>query len=345
MILLSSLLCINGLSHYNCALMELDQLRSFLAVAQVRSFTRAANLVHLSQPAISRQIARLEKELGVPLFERYGRRVEATADGKLLLPLAKTIVARADDAARIIKEHAGMTASRVSLGSTGTVFAHLLSPILAPFIKAHPHVQLDLVEMEDALLEDAVLNGELDCAVITAWGSTRASVVHLVAEEIYLVVPENHRLVDRPRVPLRELAEECIILPGHSLNISNLLTDACRQAGFEPRVRYRANYPELGKALMREGLGVALMPRTFLTPITLEELVVVRLEEKLARDLNLVYSREHPLSAAGRALLAHVREGVRSGLALKGEIPLGVRSASSNKAAAPASCRTDADNR
>jgi LysR family hydrogen peroxide-inducible transcriptional activator len=299
--------------------MELDQLRSFLAVAQVRSFTRAANLVHLSQPAISRQIARLEKELGVPLFERYGRRVETTPDGKLLLPLAKTIVARADDAARLIKEHAGMTASRVSLGSTGTVFAHLLSPILAPFIKAYPRVQLDLVEMEDALLEDAVLNGELDCAVITAWGSTRAAVVHLLTEDIYLVVPADHPLTSRASVALRELADESILLPGYSLNMSNLLTDACRQAGFEPRVRYRANYPELGKALMREGLGVALMPRTFLTPITLEELVVIPLEERLTRDLNLIYSREHPLSAAARALLAHVRESVRGGAAVKGD--------------------------
>ncbi len=311
-------------SHYNYALMELDQLRSFLAVAQVRSFTRAANLVHLSQPAISRQIARLEKELGVPLFERYGRRVETTPDGKLLLPLAKTIVARADDAVRLIKEHAGMTVSRVSLGSTGTVFAHLLSPILAPFIKAYPRVQLDLVEMEDALLEDAVLNGELDCAVITAWGSTRAAVVHLLCEDIYVVVPANHRLVSHPVVALRDLAEESILLPGYSLNMSNLLTDACRQAGFEPRVRYRANYPELAKALMREGLGVALMPRTFLTPITLEELVVIPLEEKLTRDLNLVYSREHPLSAAARALLSHVRESIRDGAALKTELPLGV---------------------
>ncbi|HLA82493.1 MAG TPA: LysR family transcriptional regulator, partial [Thermoleophilia bacterium] len=87
--------------------MELDQLRSFIAVADTRSFTRAAALVHLSQPAISRQIARLETELGAKLFERYGRRVECTADGKLLLPLARSIVARTDDASRLIREHVG----------------------------------------------------------------------------------------------------------------------------------------------------------------------------------------------------------------------------------------------
>ncbi len=294
-------------------MMELDQLRSFLAVAQVRSFTRAAGVVHLSQPAISRQIARLENELGVALFERYGRHVETTADGKLLLPLAKTIVSRADDAARLIKERAGTTSSRVSLGSTGTVFAYVLSPILALFIKLYPKIHLDLVEMEDALLEDAVLNGELDCAVITAWGSTRAAVLHLLSEEIYLLVPEDHRLATRSTVSLRELAEESILLPGHSLNIANLLADACRQAGFEPRVRYRANYPELTKALMRLGLGVALMPEQFLTAGALEGIVSIPLEEKPTRDLQLIHSREHPLSAGARALVTHIRETVAQG--------------------------------
>lgn len=291
--------------------MELDQLRSFLAVAQVRSFTRAASIVHLSQPAISRQIARLENELGVALFERYGRRVETTPDGKLLLPLAKTIVARADDAARLIKEHAGTASSRVSLGSTSTVFAYHLSPILAHFLKRYPKVHLELVEMEDALLEDAVLNGQLDCAVITAWGSTRAAVIHLLSEEILLLVPEGHRLASQAEVSLRELADESLLLPGHSLNISNLLTDACRQAGFEPKVRYRANYPELARALMREGLGVALLPRTILTPAAMEGMAALQIEERPTRDLTLIYSREHPLSASARALVTHLRQRMR----------------------------------
>ena len=157
--------------------MELDQLRSFVAVAEVRSFTRAASLAHLTQPAISRQIARLEGELGVRLFERYGRRVECTPDGKLLLPLAKAIVTRADDAARMMREHAGMVSSRVRVGSTGTVFGYLLSPVLASFIKAYPKIHLDLIERDDTLLEEGVFNGELDCAIVTAWGSSRAAVI------------------------------------------------------------------------------------------------------------------------------------------------------------------------
>ena len=188
--------------------MELDQLRSFVAVAEARSFTRAAALVHLSQPAISRQIRRLEQELGAELFDRYGRRVECTTHGELLLPLARAIIARADEATRLIREHVGMVSSRVRFGSTGIVFAHLLPPMLASFLQAYPKIHLDLIEREDALLEEAVANGEIDCAIVTGWGSPRVSTVRLLTEEIFLLVSESHRLAGRSSVSLSELANE-----------------------------------------------------------------------------------------------------------------------------------------
>jgi DNA-binding transcriptional LysR family regulator len=290
--------------------MELDQLRSFVAVAEARSFTRAASLVHLSQPAISRQIARLETELGAQLFERYGRRVECTADGRLLLPLARNIVARADDAARLIKEHVGTVSSRVSLGSTGTVFAYLLAPVLASFMKTYPGVHLDLLEKEDVLLEEAVMNGELDCAIVTAWGSPRAATTRVLTEEIVLLAPRGHRLTGDSPVSLASLADEPILLPGHSMNMSNLLMDVCRRAGFEPRVPYRANYVELTKALVKQGLGVALIPKMLALPETLDGLVTIPLVERPVRSLDLLYLREHPVSTATRALMIHIRASV-----------------------------------
>jgi len=291
--------------------MELDQLRSFVAVAEVRSFTRAAALAHLTQPAISRQIARLEGELGVRLFERYGRRVECTPDGKLLLPMAKAIVTRADDATRMMREHAGMVSSRVRVGSTGTVFGHLLSPILASFIKTYPKIHLDLVERDDTLLEEGVFNGELDCAIITAWGSSRAAVMHLLTEEILLVVRADHRVAREQIVSLADLAEEPFLFPGHSLNTTNLLMDACRRAGFEPKVPYRANYLELSKALVRQGLGLALLPKMFIPKDQLSGLVAIPLKEHLTRDLELIYSNERPLAVAARSLALHIKASLQ----------------------------------
>jgi DNA-binding transcriptional LysR family regulator len=290
--------------------MELDLLKSFLAVAEARSFSRAARAMHSTQPTLSRQIARLESELGAQLFERYGRHVECTVSGQLLLPLAQAIVTRTDEAVSLLREQAGAGSGTVRFGAIGSVFALLLTPVLVSFLAAYPSVSVDLIEKDDAQLEEAVISGELDCAVMTPWGSTRAATQYLLTEEILLVVSRDHRLANHSAVALSLLANESILLPRSTMNAGNIVADALRRAGLEPRFSYRANYPELTKALVRRGLGVAPMPRMLVAPETLEGLVAIPFEKPLARDLNLIYPRDRPLTAAARALMVHVRAGV-----------------------------------
>ena len=171
--------------------MELDLFKSFVAVAEARSFSRAARTLHFTQPTVSRQIARLEKELGATLFERYGRHVECTITGQLLLPLAQAIVSRTEDAIALVREQAGSGSQDVRFGAVGNVMALLLTPVLGSFLAAYPTVSLYLSEKDDAQLEEAVISGELDCAVMTPWGSSRAATQHLITEEILLVVPQQ----------------------------------------------------------------------------------------------------------------------------------------------------------
>jgi LysR family hydrogen peroxide-inducible transcriptional activator len=291
--------------------MELDLFKSFLAVADARSFSRAARTIHSTQPTLSRQIARLESDLGTRLFERYGRHVELTFNGQLLLPLAQAIVARTEDAISLMKEQAGAGASTVRFGAVGNVFALVLTPILVSFLASYPRVTVDLIEKDDAALEEAVISGELDCAVITPWGSSRAATQYLLTEEILLVMPQGHKLANYRAVPFEMLAHESILLPRATMNAGNLVVDAFRRAGFEPKFSYRANYPELTKALVRRGLGVAPMPTMLAAPDTLDGLVAVPFEKPLSRDLVFIYPRDRPLTAAARALMAHVRAGVQ----------------------------------
>jgi len=291
--------------------MELDLFKSFLAVAEARSFSRAARTVHSTQPTLSRQIARLEADLGTRLFERYGRHVELTFNGQLLLPLAQAIVARTEDAISLMKEQAGAGVSTVRFGAVGNVFALVLTPILVSFLATYPRVTVDLIEKDDAALEEAVISGELDCAVITPWGSSRAATQYLLTEEILLVVPQGHKLANYRAVPLEMLAHESLLLPRATMNAGNIVVDAFRRAGFEPKSSYRANYPELTKALVRRGLGVAPMPEMLAAPDTLDGLVAIPFEKRLSRDLVFIYPRDRPLTAAARALMAHVRAGVQ----------------------------------
>jgi DNA-binding transcriptional LysR family regulator len=290
--------------------MELYLLRSFLAVAEARSFSGAARATHSTQSALSRQIARLEKDLGVQLFERYGRHVECTPTGQLLLPMVEGVVAGTDRVISLAREQAGTATRKVRFGAVPNVLANLLAPILVNFLAESPDMSVDLVGMEDALIEEAVVNGELDCAVITPWGSGRLATRHLLTEEILLVVPAGHRLAGLPAVSFEMLTDESILLPPATHNFYNTVAAAMRRAGIEPRDPYRANYPELTKALVRKGVGVAPLPKMLVTSDGLEGLVAIPFAQPLFRNLCLVYPRGRSLSAGTRALMNYVRVAV-----------------------------------
>ncbi|NLV71871.1 MAG: LysR family transcriptional regulator [Actinobacteria bacterium] len=290
--------------------MELDLFKSFVAVAEARSFTGAARAMHSTQPTLSRQIARLEVELGTRLFERYGRHVEPTLTGQALLPLARAIISRTDEILTLSRDQAGTGSGTVRFGAVGNVMALLLTPILASFFASYPRVSVDLIEMDDARLEEAVVSGELDCAVITPWGSTRAATQHLLTEEILLIMPRNHPLASEPAVALSMLANESVLLPRAGMNAGNVTADAFRRAGVEARFSRRANYPELTKALVRTGLGVAPMPKMLAVAETLEGLIAVPFDKPLYRDLKIIYPRDRPLPGAARALMVHIRGAV-----------------------------------
>ena len=290
--------------------MELYLLRAFLAVAEARSFSGAARATHSTQSALSRQIARLEKELGVQLFERYGRHVECTPVGQLLLPLTEQVVAGTDRVISLAREQAGTAIQKVRFGAVPNVLAGLLAPILVSFLAESPATSIDLVGMEDALIEEALVNGELDCAVITPWGSNRVVTRHLLTEEILLVVPEGHRLAGCSAVSFDMLTDESILLPPATNNFYNTVAAAMRRAGIEPRDPYRANYPELTKALVRKGVGVAPLPKMLATAGDLEGLVAIPFAQPLYRNLCLVYPRGRSLSAGTRALMNYVRASI-----------------------------------
>jgi LysR family transcriptional activator of glutamate synthase operon len=287
--------------------METDLLKTFVGVAEARSFSEGARVLHSTQPTVSRQIARLEGLLKARLFERYGRHVELTVVGELLLPLAQAIVTRTEDAVGIVREQLGEGPSALHFGAAPTVMAHILIPQLASFMAAYPEISIDLVEKEDAQLEEAVISGELDCGVMTPWGSARVAGHHLLTEEILLVVPLGHRFARLPSVSLEMAATETILLPRVSLHVSNLIVQAFRRQGLSAKFSNRCNYPELNKALVRKGLGVAPMPKLLCAPSALEGLSAVPFEEPITRDLHLIYPYDRPLSGAARVLIAFIR--------------------------------------
>jgi DNA-binding transcriptional LysR family regulator/ABC-type sugar transport system substrate-binding protein len=301
--------------------MEVDLLRTFVTVAEARSYSRAAESMHFAQSTLSRQMARLEEEAGIKLLERSGRHVECTVAGELLLPLARAIVARTDDAMRLVRELAGRGPNAVRFGAVPSVMTFVLTPILISFLATYPSVTVDLTEKDDTELEEAVARGELDCAVITPWDSKRVASRHLLTEEIMLLVPSNHRLANLRAVPMSLLVGEETLLPRASMNLSNVYVDALRRAGVSLKASYRASYPEFAKALARRGLGVAPMPKSLCGPAGLDGLVALSFDKPIYRDLALVYPRDRPLSSGARLLADYVRAMMAGGRPMVADTP------------------------
>jgi LysR family transcriptional regulator, transcription activator of glutamate synthase operon len=293
--------------------LELTQLKYFATIADMLSFTKAADVLRVSQPALSYQVRQLETELGTRLFDRGKRRIALTPDGELFLPLAQAVLFRADEATRVLREHLGVEAGEVRLGCNPSVATYLMPGLLASFKRNFPRVRVSLSELGDVELQRSVVDGTVDFAIVTAMGSSGTlDVTPLATEELLLALPPAHRFASRSIISLRELAYEEFVVPADSFKIGVEFIEACRGVGFEPRIAYQTFSFESAKGFVRQGLCVAVLPRMALGTGTNEGIAILRMEDRLARQLNLIRGRNRSLTGVARALMAHVQSGVSS---------------------------------
>lgn len=291
--------------------MELTQLRYFVTIAETLSFTRAAELVHVSQPALSYQIRHLEEELKVKLFDRRGRTIALTSDGQVFLPLAQGILARANEAVRMVRDHSGVEVGEVTIGVVPSVATYLVPDLLASFRQVFPRVRVDLVEGGDTQLHQLVFAGAADFAIA---GNTRSpqtlDLVSLGFEDLLAVTSPSHRAAEQISVEIAQLRNDPFVLPASSYLLTGEIVDACRRNGFEPSVAYRAGSLETLKNLVRAGLGISILPAITLNGSGREGLAVLRLKGGLRRELCLVRAKDRDVSQAAQVLMTHVRSSV-----------------------------------
>lgn len=240
--------------------MNTEYLRYFVAVAEELHFGRAAARLSMSQQPLSRQIQRLEREVGVRLFERTTRRVRLTSAGEVFLKETRKTLDALDRAVGEARraEHGEVGTLRV--GYTATV--HDLLPVVRSFRERFPEVQLDLAEMDSAELERAVLAGDVHAGFLyEAAGGSGMESVALRDERIVAALPEGHSLAGCDPLSLRELAEESFVFyPRHrEPGLYDRVIGFCREAGFSPEVAREAEQEYSVLALVASGAGVALV--------------------------------------------------------------------------------------
>lgn len=300
--------------------MELTQLRYFTAVAETKNFTEAAARLHVSQPALSYQIKRLENELGARLFDRTSRKVSLTADGRTFLPLAQSVLFKAEEAVRVMEERLGVMTGKVRFGCIPSAAAYIVPPVLATFNRNFPGIEVALMEAGAGELERAVLDGAADFAVVSDPHAPEAlEVTPLLSEELFLVVPSHHPFAGRETVALRELEDQPLIMLGSSFTLGPQVVDFCRKAGFEPRIAYETGALESVKSFVRNDLGIAVLPKMAFQATDGDILTLVPFTEPLTRQLNLIRSKDRYVTVAARALMVHVRSTMLSSFGAVGK--------------------------
>ncbi|MEV7127845.1 LysR substrate-binding domain-containing protein [Streptomyces sp. NPDC093260] len=251
--------------------MQFQQLQYFVAVAETRHFTRAAELVHVAQPSLSQQIKALERELGADLFLRARGNITLTDAGEALLPLARRILADADTARHEVLELAQLRRGRVRLGATPSVCTGLLPDVLRAFHDRYPGVHLLVEESGSHDLVRHLARGALDLALVVLplpSPSPALTTVELLREDLVVVSsPEAPAPggAGRRTVRIADLEGERLVMFRHGYDLRELTVAACRAEGFEPEFAVEGGEMDAVLGFVRAGLGIAVVPRMVAT--------------------------------------------------------------------------------
>jgi DNA-binding transcriptional LysR family regulator len=239
--------------------MNLRQLRTFITIAEAGGFARAGGRLRLSQPAATRQIQALERELGLPLFDRIGRSIQLTAQGEDLLRRARRLMQDLDslgDRAQALKSG---QAGTLRVGGSTQHIETVLAGFLPHYRRTHPSVDVDLVEEGGARIADRLARGDVQLALMTA-GDENYPGRMLAPVYVLAVVSSHHRFAKRMTLDIAELAEEPLLLLRRDFASRGWFDAACHVAHIRPRVILESAAPHTLMALARAEYGIAIVP-------------------------------------------------------------------------------------
>jgi DNA-binding transcriptional LysR family regulator len=292
--------------------LRLSQLRTLREVARRGSFSRAAEALRLSQPAVSLQVRQLEQGFGATLIERVGKRAFATAAGETLLAHGERVFAELD-AARLALSRKGEVAGPVRLGTGATASIYLLPPLLRRLRLRHPALELSIATGNTREIVQAVVDNALDLAIVTLpVGARELTVTPFYRDPLVIIAPPEARWRGKASITPAALAHEPVI-PFERGGATRTVTDRWfAAAGAAPRIAMELGNAEATKKLVGAGLGLSIISAIAVKEeVAAGELILLAPKPRLSRMLGLVRRRDKPSTPALAAVLAALDEFAR----------------------------------
>lgn len=295
--------------------MDLLQLEIFLAIAQERSFSRAAEKMLRTQPAISIAIKRLEEELGETLFDRSSKSGTMTEAGRVLHSYAQRMINLRDEAISSIGELKGMHRGRLSIGANESTSLYLLPPLLLIYRKKYPQIKIEVFRNISERIPSEVLERNLDFGFLS-YDPMHPSLqsMEVMNDELVFVIPPKHRFANRESVTVRELGEERFVAHNVKTPSRSRIFELFAEQRTSLNITIELATLETIKEFVMRDVGVAILPRLAVR----EELAKGKLLEipvkgmKIEKTLRIIYRREHSLSHAAKTFLDLIKGGAIS---------------------------------
>ncbi len=283
--------------------MDTQNLQAFVEVAESKSFSDAAETLHITQPAVSKRIAALEGQLGCKLFDRISRTVQLTEAGTALLPRAERILNAVQEAKRSIVDLQGEISGELSIGISHHIGLHRLPPVLQAFNNSYPKVHFDIDFMDSEEAYEQVMHGRIELGVVTLDPTESSPLVRQPVWQVDLVVviAPDHPLAVLDSVNLSTLSQFTAILPGLNTYTGQIIKALFQKHGLKLDVSMETNYLETIKMMVSIGLGWSVLPHTMID----EGLTTLDIADiKLQRTLGYVFHQNRSLSNAANAFVA-----------------------------------------
>ncbi len=285
--------------------MNIQNIHAFLMVAETCSFSRAAEKLFITQPAISKRISTLELELDCQLFDRLGKNIQLTQVGEALIPSCQRILAEIDEARRIISTLRSQVSGQLKFGTSHHIGLHRLPPILRSYTSQYPEVEIDIQFMDSEQAAALILKGRIELALITLPDQIEKplTTVPIWTDIMTCVVSSDHVLAGQKTVTIKQLSKHGVLLQTHNTHTRNIINQALKLDS-NIKVIMESNYLETIKAMIQNGLGWGVLPESMIDS-SLHKLKIKGVS--MQRQLGVLLHASRTLSSSANALLTTLK--------------------------------------
>lgn len=294
----------------------LRQLQGFRTIAELGSFTRAAQRLQMAQPALSLSIRELETELRIRLFDRTTRRVELTAAGQEFLQSTEKLIADLELSIRNVRDLTDRKRGRLTIAAPPLLAAMIVPAAIADYMKAFPGIEVRLVDTQTDIIVAKVQSGEVDCGIGTfAENEEGIRSEALLEDALSVWCSLDSLLAKSPRVKWSELQAWPLIMMTRASNIRSIVERACDAAGHAPRPAFEVSQMTTAIMLVEAGLGVAALPK-YIWSFARSRKVIARalIEPQVRRKVSFIQSDSRSLSPAADGFTRFLRKHARAAL-------------------------------